>query len=72
MKSVISQRNLQFRHSLRLTATSEFVGYIDAFGYVDDTRCLRIGRTAARYLDHPEGLLPLDAQLVFSTPGRCV
>ncbi len=58
------RRNLQLRISRPLSATSEFVGYIDAFGYLDGTRCLIDWKTtAARYPDQPEGLLALDPQL---------
>ncbi len=58
-------RNLQVRVSRRLSATSEFVGYIDALGYLDATHCVIDWKTAAtRYSDEPEGLLALDPQLV--------
>src|SRR3954466_8349812 len=57
-------RNLQVRVSKPLTAPSEFVGYVDAYGYVDGRRCLIDWKTtAARYPDQPEGLLALDPQL---------
>ena len=57
-------RNLQVRVSKPLSATSEFVGYIDAYGFVDGRRCLIDWKTTgARYPDHPEGLLALDLQL---------
>src|SRR4029077_11947893 len=57
-------RNLQVRVSRPLNATSEFVGYVDAYGYVDGRRCLIDWKTtAARYPDQPEGLLALDLQL---------
>ena len=58
------KRNLQIRVSRPLSPTSQFVGYIDAFGYVDATRCVIDWKTtAARYPDQPEGLLALDPQL---------
>jgi hypothetical protein len=58
------RRNLQVRVSKRLSATSEFVGYIDAYGFVDGTRCVIDWKTtSARYPDEPEGLLALDPQL---------
>jgi hypothetical protein len=58
------KRNLQIKISRPLSATSQFVGYIDAFGYVDATRCVIDWKTtAARYPDQPEGLLALDPQL---------
>jgi CRISPR/Cas system-associated exonuclease Cas4 (RecB family) len=58
------KRNLQIKVSRPLSATSQFVGYVDAFGYVDGTRCVIDWKTtAARYPDQPEGLLALDPQL---------
>ncbi len=58
------QRNLQIKISKPLSSTSQFVGYIDAFGYIDGTRCVIDWKTtAARYPDQPEGLLALDPQL---------
>jgi len=58
------KRNLQIKVSRPLSATSQFVGYIDAFGYLDGTRCVIDWKTtAARYPDQPEGLLALDPQL---------
>ncbi len=57
-------RNLQIKVSRPLSATSQFVAYVDAFGYVDGTRCVIDWKTtAARYPDQPEGLLALDLQL---------
>jgi len=57
-------RNLQVRVSRPLSSTSEFVGYIDAYGFVDGRRCLIDWKTTgARYPDQPEGLLALDPQL---------
>ncbi len=58
------RRNLQIKITKALTSTSQFIGYIDAFGYVDATRCVIDWKTtAARYPDQPEGLLALDPQL---------
>jgi CRISPR/Cas system-associated exonuclease Cas4 (RecB family) len=58
------KRNLQIKISKPLSSTSQFVGYIDAFGYVDGTRCVIDWKTtAARYPDQPERLLALDPQL---------
>src|SRR5437868_6143755 len=58
------KRNLQIKTSRALSPTSQFVGYIDAFGVVDATRCVIDWKTtAARYPDQPEGLLALDPQL---------
>jgi CRISPR/Cas system-associated exonuclease Cas4 (RecB family) len=58
------KRNLQIKVSRPLSATSQFVGYIDAFGFVDGRRCVIDWKTtAARYPDQPDGLLALDPQL---------
>ncbi len=58
------RRNLQVRVSKRLTPTSEFIGYVDAYGFLDGTRCVIDWKTTtARYPEEPEGLLSLDPQL---------
>ena len=58
------KRNLQIKISRPLSPTSQFIAYVDAFGYVDGTRCIIDWKTsAARYPDQPEGLLALDPQL---------
>ncbi len=58
------KRNLQIKISKPLSSTSQFVGYVDAFGYIDGTRCVIDWKTtAARYPDQPDGLLALDPQL---------
>jgi hypothetical protein len=57
-------RNLQVKISKALSASRQFVGYIDALGYVDGRRCVIDWKTTAvRYPDHPETLLSLDPQL---------
>jgi PD-(D/E)XK nuclease superfamily protein len=59
------RRNLQIQVTRPLSASSKFVGYIDAFGWLDGTRCIIDWKTtSARYPDQPEGLLALDPQLV--------
>jgi hypothetical protein len=59
------RRNLQVRVSKALSATSQFVGYIDAYGFLDGTRCVIDWKTTtARYPEQPHGLLALDPQLV--------
>jgi CRISPR/Cas system-associated exonuclease Cas4 (RecB family) len=59
------RRNLQIRVSRPLSPTSQFVGYIDALGHLDGTRCVIDWKTtSARYPEQPEGLLALDPQLV--------
>lgn len=59
------KRNLQVRVSKALSSTSQFVGYIDAYGFLDGTRCLIDWKTTtARYTEEPQGLLSLDPQLV--------
>jgi CRISPR/Cas system-associated exonuclease Cas4 (RecB family) len=58
------KRNLQIKISRALSPTSQFVAYVDAFGYVDATKCVIDWKTtAARYPDKPEGLLAMDLQL---------
>ncbi len=58
------KRNLQIKVARPLSPTSQFIGYIDAFGYLDGARCVIDWKTTgARYPDHPEGLLALDPQL---------
>ncbi len=58
------KRNLQIKIARPLSPTSQFVGYVDAFGYLDGTSCVIDWKTtAARYPDQPEGLLALDPQL---------
>ncbi len=58
------KRNLQIKVSRSLSATRQFVAYIDAFGFIDGTRAVIDWKTtAARYPEHPEGLLALDPQL---------
>jgi CRISPR/Cas system-associated exonuclease Cas4 (RecB family) len=59
------KRNLQIRVAKRLSATSEFVGYVDAYGFLDGTRAIIDWKTtSARYPEQPDGLLGLDPQLV--------
>ena len=58
-------RNLQIKVSKHLSATNDFVAYVDAIGHLDGTRCLLEWKTSsARYPEEPEGLLALDPQLV--------
>jgi hypothetical protein len=59
------KRNLQIRVERRLSATSQFVGYVDAYGFLDGTRCLIDWKTTtSRYPEEPDGLLALDPQLI--------
>jgi len=59
------RRNLQVRVAKALSPTSQFVGYIDAYGFLDGTRCVIDWKTTtARYPEEPEGLVTLDPQLV--------
>ncbi len=54
------KRNLQIKISRPLSPISQFVGYVDALGYLDGTRCVIDWKTtAARYPDQPDGLLAL-------------
>jgi hypothetical protein len=59
------KRNLQIKFERQLSATNNFVAYIDAIGQVDGTRCLIEWKTtSSRYPEEPVGLLALDPQLV--------
>ena len=58
-------RNLQIKVTRPLSASHEFVAYIDAVGQLDGSRCLLEWKTSSsRYPEEPEGLLALDPQLV--------
>lgn len=58
------KRNLQVRVTKPLSPTSQFVGYIDAYGFLDGMRCVIDWKTTtASYPERPEGLLALDPQL---------
>src|ERR1051326_2591388 len=59
------KRNLQMKFERQLSATNNFVAFIDAIGNVDGTRCLIEWKTtSSRYPEQPDGLLALDPQLV--------
>ena len=59
------RRNLQIKFLRPLSATNDFVAYIDAIGYLDGRRCLLDWKTTSScYPQQPEGLLALDPQLV--------
>ena len=59
------KRNLQVRVSKPLSPTSQFVGYVDAYGFLDGVRCVMDWKTTtASYPERPAGLLALDPQLV--------
>jgi hypothetical protein len=63
------KRNLQIKISRALSPTSQFVAYVDAFGYLDATKCVIDWKTTAvRFPEKPEGLLAMDLQLA-ATPG---
>ena len=58
-------RNLQVKVLKPVSATNDFVAYVDAIGELDGTRCLLEWKTTStRYPDQPDGLLALDPQLV--------
>lgn len=60
----VPSRDLQVKVS-RPVGNNEFVGYIDAVGKLDGTRCLLEWKTSsARYPESPKGLLSLDPQLL--------
>jgi CRISPR/Cas system-associated exonuclease Cas4 (RecB family) len=59
------RRNLQVRVARPLSPTSQFVGYVDALGYVDGIHSVIDWKTtSARFPEEPEGLVALDPQLV--------
>jgi len=57
--------NLQVKVVKRISATNDFVAYIDAIGELDGKRCLLEWKTTSvRYPDQIDGLLSLDPQLI--------
>jgi len=59
------RRNLQIKVVKPVSATNDFVAYIDAIGELDGTRCLLEWKTSScRYPEEPDGLLALDPQLL--------
>jgi hypothetical protein len=58
------RRSLQVKFTRRV-GESNFVGYVDAIGRLDETHCVLEWKTSAnRYAEKPDGLLALDPQLV--------
>lgn len=59
------RRNLQIRLTRPLSNGNAFQAYLDAIGYLDNTRCLLEWKTTTcRYPEEPAGLLALDPQLL--------
>jgi hypothetical protein len=59
------RHNLQIKFTRQVSPKNDFVGYIDAVGKLDGTRCLLEWKTtSSRYPEEPAGLLALDPQLV--------
>jgi hypothetical protein len=59
------RHNLQIKFTRQLSATNEFVAFIDAIGQLDGRRSLIEWKTtSSRYSEEPDGLLALDPQLV--------
>jgi hypothetical protein len=57
-------KNLQLKILQRLPGENDFLGYVDAIGELDGTRCIIDWKTtSARYTESPAGLLTLDPQL---------
>jgi hypothetical protein len=57
--------NLQIKILHNLPGGRDFLGYVDAIGELDGTRCIIDWKTtSARYPETPEGLLSLDPQLI--------
>ena len=58
-------RDLQVKFSKPISASNDFVAYVDAIGQLDGSRCLLEWKTtSSRYPEEPTGLLNLDPQLV--------
>jgi hypothetical protein len=59
------QSNLQIKILHKLREETEFLGYVDAIGELDGTRCIIDWKTTgARYPDNTQGMLSLDPQLI--------
>jgi hypothetical protein len=59
------RRNLNVKIMRRLSRANDFLGYLDAIGYLDSTRSiLEWKATSSRYPEQPAGLLALDPQLI--------
>ena len=59
------QQNLQIKFTKPISASDDFVAYVDAIGQVDGLRSLIEWKTTSmRYAEEPEGLLGLDPQLI--------
>jgi hypothetical protein len=59
------RHNLQIKFARQISATNDFVAYIDAIGYLGGERSLLEWKTtSSRYQEEPQGLLALDPQLV--------
>ena len=59
------RRNLQVKFTRPLSGGNDFVGYVDAIGRLDGTKCLLEWKTtSSRYPEEPDGLLQLDPQLI--------
>jgi hypothetical protein len=57
-------KNLQLKILQQLPGGNDFLGYVDAIGELDGTRCIIDWKTtSARYTESPAGLLALDPQL---------
>ncbi len=58
-------RNQQIKFLRQISASNDFVAYIDALGTLDGTPCLLEWKTtSSRYPEEPAGLLALDPQLL--------
>jgi len=59
------QKNLQVKFTRSISASVDFVAYVDAIGMLDSSRYLIEWKTTSmRYPEEPEGLLGLDPQLI--------
>ena len=59
------RRDLQVKFTKSISATNDFVAYVDGIGQLDGTRCLLEWKTtSSRHPEEPRGLLNLDPQLI--------
>ena len=55
---------LQIKFTRPVSATNDFVAYVDAIGKLDEGCLIEWKTTSSRYSEEPDGLLALDPQLV--------
>ena len=59
------RKNMQVKFERLLSNGNSFIAYVDAIGFLEDTRCLIEWKTSSsRYPEEPDDLLTLDPQLI--------